>query len=220
MIEIPITSHGILKMLIENVYEKAIDEPSFGDMYGDLCARLSQHVQSNSFVKIIESDEEPPTEDGEPAPASTTGESASSYSVYRWSHDVNTSDSQVVGPFGSPEECMEVALSSESEQEPVDRGDMKLELVKLQIKNGVFIKVMKKVAGEKKEGEDDASQEEGQVDEYYTVFFPVADHEECGQQLSRIFLSEPECVSDANKANSFKRSLLNKCEDEFNKQDM
>ncbi|KAL3909427.1 MAG: hypothetical protein SGARI_002604, partial [Bacillariaceae sp.] len=35
-----------------------------------------------------------------------------------------------------------------------------------------------------------------------------------------IFLSERECVSDANKANSFKRSLLNKCEDEFNKQDI
>jgi translation initiation factor 4G len=208
-------------MLIENVYEKAIDEPSFGDMYGDLCARLSQHVQSNSFVKIIESDEEPPTEDGEPAPASTTGESATSYSVYRWSHDVNTSDSQVVGPFASPEECMEMALSSENEQDPVDRGDMQLELVKLQIKNGVFVKVMKKkTTGEKKDGDDAAEGEEGQVDEYYTVFFPVADHEECGQQLSKIFLSEIECISDANKANSFKRSLLNKCEDEFNKQDI
>lgn len=51
-------------------------------------------------------------------------------------------------------------------------------------------------------------------------FFPVSDHEECGQQLSKIFLSEREAISDANKQNSFKRSLLNKCEDEFNKQDI
>merc|ERR1712238_149003 len=57
-------------------------------------------------------------------------------------------------------------------------------------------------------------------DEFYTVFFPVADHEEFGQQFSKIFLSERECASDATKQNSFKRSLLNKCEDEFNKQDI
>lgn len=52
------------------------------------------------------------------------------------------------------------------------------------------------------------------------MFFPASDHAECGQQLSKIFLSERECVSDANKQNSFKRSLLNKCEDEFTKQDI
>lgn len=99
-----------------------------------------------------------------------------------------------------------------------------MELVKLQIKNGVFIKVLKK---KKKEKSDDEEKEEGEEeeddelkDEYYTVFFPVSEHEECGQQLSKIFLSERESVSDANKQNSFKRSLLNKCEDEFNKQDI
>jgi translation initiation factor 4G len=202
------------------VYEKAIDEPTFGDMYGDLCVKLSQNVHSMSFVKIIESDEEPPTDDGEPAPPSTSGEAASSYSVYRWSNDVNTSDSEILGPYASPEECMQIALSSEAEQEPVERGDMELELVKLQIKNGVFIKIMKKKA---KNGGDGEDAEDGQVeetDEFYTVFFPVADHEECGQQLSKIFLTDRECMSDANKANSFKRLLLNKCEDEFNKQDI
>ncbi|KAG7345792.1 MIF4G domain containing protein [Nitzschia inconspicua] len=218
MAEIPITSHGILKMLIENVYEKAIDEPTFGDMYGDLCVKLSQNVQSTSFVKIIESDEEPPTDDGEPAPPSTSGEAASSYSVYRWSNDVNTSDSEILGPYSSPEECLETALSSEEQPPPIQRGDLELELVKLQIKNGVFIKIMKK-----KTKKDDGEAEDGQVEEaeeYYTVFFPVADHEECGQQLSKIFLTDRECMSDANKSNSFKRLLLNKCEDEFNKQDI
>lgn len=194
-------------------------------MYGDLCVKLSQSVHSMSFVKIVESDEEPPTDDGEPAPPSTSGDAASTYSVYRWSNDVNASDSEVIGPFASPDECLEMALSSESDQEPIERGDMELELVKLQIKNGVFIKIMKKKTKNIVAGDDDAEDEaeDGQVvepDEFYTVFFPVADHEECGQQLSKIFLTDRECMSDANKANSFKRLLLNKCEDEFNKQDI
>ena len=210
MCEIPVWSYEILTMMIANVYEKAIDEPSFGDMYGDLCVKLSQQVQTDSFVKIIESDEEPPTEDGETSPEAVSGQSSSN-SVYRWSNDVSTADSEVVGPFKSLEECFEVALS-DTEQERVERGDVELELVKLQIQGGMFIKVLRKATK--------AEAEEGEEPEFYTVYFPVANHEECGQQLSKIFLSERECMSDASNQNSFRRSLLNKCEDEFNKQDI
>ena len=199
MCEIPILSYDMLTMMIHNVYEKAIDEPTFGDMYADLCAKLSQMAkQGTSFIKIIPSDEEPPT-DGE----ATMGES-SSYKVYRWSNDVSTTDAEIVGPFESPDECTEVALSGE-DVEPTERGDMELELHSLAISNGNFIKIMKK-----KEDEN----------VFYVVYFPVAEHQDCGQQLSRIFLSERECSSDAMKQNSFKRSLLNKCQDEFDKQDI
>jgi translation initiation factor 4G len=212
MCEIPVLSYEILTMMIGNVYEKAIDEPSFGDMYGDLCIKLSQQVQTDSFVKIIESDEEPPTEDGESSPV-TPSEQSSRNAVYRWSNDVGTTDAEIVGPFQSIDECLEVALS-DSEQERIERQDMELELVKLQIKGGMFIKVLKKA------GATDAELEDGEEPEFYTVYFPVADHEACGQQLSKIFLSERECAVDASKQNSFKRSLLNKCEDEFSKQDI
>ena len=82
---------------------------------------------------------------------------------------------------------------------------MELALHRLLIKRGTFIKIMHSHADGK----------------YYTVFFPVAEADECGQQLSqKIFTSEIECQNDATKMNTFKRSLLNKCEDEFNKQDI
>jgi hypothetical protein len=207
MLEIPILSYETLTMMLDNVYDKAIDEPSFGDMYADLCVRLSQSVQGNEFVHVIESDEEPPTDDGQtPSPDSND---SSSHIVYRWSNDVSTSDSEVVGPLSSVDECFEVALSG-SEMTPQDRGDMELELVQVAIRHGRFIKIMKK-KGEVEEGESES---------FFVVFFPVAEVEDCGQQLSEIFLSEVECKSDASKKNSFKRSLLNKCEEEFNKQDI
>ena len=204
MCEIPILSYDMLTMMIHNVYEKAIDEPTFGDMYADLCAKLSQMTKTGTtFIQIIPSDEEPPTEDGEAA--TSTGGESSSYKVYRWSNDVSTTDSEIVGPFASVEECTEAALSGK-DLEPMQRGDdLELELASLNISNGTFIKIMKK-------------KDEENV--FYVVYFPVAEHEECGQQLSTIFLSEIECSSDAVKQNSFKRSLLNKCQDEFDKQDI
>jgi hypothetical protein len=73
----------------------------------------------------------------------------------------------------------------------------------------MFIKVMRK-----------KTVEEGEEATLYTVYFPVSEAKSIGQQMSKIFLSERECVSDSTKQNSFKRSLLNKCEDEFNKQDI
>jgi len=210
MIAIPITSSEMLTMMIENVFDKAIDEPAFGDMYADLCVRLSQSAKVSSFVHVIESDEEPPTEDGDAAAATSNGDdgTSSTYTVYRWSNDVGTSDSEVVGPFDSVDECFEAALSEE-DSEPVQRGDTELELVSVTIRRGVFVKIMKKKGAE-----------EGEKGAFYTVYFPVNEAEECGQQLSSIFLSQVECVSDANKKNTFKRSLLNKCEEEFNKQDI
>ena len=60
MIEIEISSYDMLTMMIENVNVKAIDEPSFGNIYADICVKLSE--TASSFVHITESDEEPPTE--------------------------------------------------------------------------------------------------------------------------------------------------------------
>ena len=222
MIEIEILSYEMLTMMIENVYDKAIDEPSFGDIYADLCVKLSE--TASSFVHIIESDEEPPTESGESATGAGgdgrssaggggSGNEASHNTVYRWSGDVSTTDAEVVGPFSSEEKCREVALgehTDDSISSPIQREEMVLELVSLSIRKNMFIKIMKK----KNPVSDDGTKI------YYTVFFPVSEAEECGQQLSGIYLSEVEAKNDSKKKNSFKRSLLNKCEEEFNKQDI
>lgn len=201
MCDIPILSYEMLTMVIRLVYEKAISEPAFSDMYAELCSQLAQRVKKSSFIKIIESDEDPMAEPGADYNYDEEGASAS----YRWSNDVSTSDGEIVGPFESPEECIDVAIDSDNDTDPVKRGDMELELHRLLIKRGNFIKIMR-------------ARESGK---FYTVYFPVSQAEECGQQLSKkIFTSEIECQNDATKMNTFKRSLLNKCEDEFNKQDI
>ncbi|GKY95874.1 hypothetical protein MPSEU_000548000 [Mayamaea pseudoterrestris] len=202
MVQIPVTSKEILTMMIDRVYDKAIDEPAFGDMYSDLCFKLSHSAKVDDFVHIIESDEEPPTE----GDATWDRGDSTSNTVYRWSNDVSTGDNEIVGPFDSIDACWEVALS-EVEATPSPRDEnMELELVEVAIRRGIFVKIMKK-----KDSDDSV---------FYTVYFPVNEANECGQQLSEIFLSRVECESDANKKNHFKNSLLNKCEEEFSKEDI
>jgi translation initiation factor 4G len=188
MCEIPLESYETLSMMIRFVYEKAIDEPSFGDMYADLCALLSRTAQTSSFVHFIQSDEE--KDNGSPQ-------------VWRWSNDVSHDDGEIVGPFEDEDDAFDAALADET-MAPIERGEMTLELVRLRIANDTFIKILKNTEN----------------DDHYVVFFPMKEAEECGQQMSEFFLTERECRSDASKHNSFKRSLLNKCQDEFNKQDI
>ena len=203
MCEVPILSYEILAMIIKRVYDKAIFEPTFGDMYSELCLRLSQTAKRADFVKIIESDEEPPTEDG----TEGDGTSSSENLVYRWSNDVDTNDDEVVGPFDTPEECIDAALDPDNCPDPVKRGDQELVLHNVKIRRGTFIKTLR-------------AKEGAEGDKYYAVFFSKDQAENIGQQMSDIFLSEREAINNGIKENSFRRSLLNKCEDEFDKQDI
>lgn len=201
MCDIPILSYQMLTLVIKMVYEKAISEPAFSDMYANLCYRLSQAAKKGTFIRIIESDEDPLAEPGAEVDYGVEGSGSVSY---RWSNDVSTSDAEVMGPFDNDQQCIDAALT-DSGADPVKREDMELTLHRLLIQRGNFIKIMH-------------SHSDGK---YYASFFPVSKADECGQQLSlEIFTSEIEAQNHATKMNTFKRSLLNKCEDEFNKQDI
>ena len=201
MCEIPIQSYEQLSLIIKLVYEKAIGEPAFSDMYANLCYRLSQVAKKSAFVKIIETDEDPHAEPGEAPRTNADGSVA-----YRWSNNVSTTDAEVFGPYDSVDACLEVAMSEDNNgDDHLPRGDVELTLVRLVIRRGIFVKVMHCAASDK----------------YYTVFFSASEAESAGQQMSsEIFTSEIEAQNHASKMNTFKRSLLNKCEDEFNKQDI
>lgn len=42
----------MLRTLVQAVFDKALDEPTFVDMYADLCVRLNERSTSWSFVKV------------------------------------------------------------------------------------------------------------------------------------------------------------------------
>ena len=126
---------------------------------------------------------------------------------FYWTSSINSTDSKVVGPFASANDCEEAALGADP-PEAVDRGDMDLAIDKLVVENDVFIKVMKRT---------DAP---NGSEEYYVVFFAVSEAEAVGQQLAGPYDTIDECMKQAQKQNSFKHALLNKCQDEFDKADI
>ena len=49
----PIETMDILRTVIMLVFDKALMEPAFGDMYSDLCLKLQQKLPTNSFVRTV-----------------------------------------------------------------------------------------------------------------------------------------------------------------------
>jgi len=183
MIQLPIASAPVLQAMINTVFEKAIDEPSFGDMYADLCALMSGNVNYDSFIHVIEGQEQ-------------------GSQFYQWSADIGVDDAEVVGPFSSEKEAINHVFDADGESlSPIPRGDKQMKLVTLKIVDGIFIKVLQN-------GSD-----------YYTVHFMVEDAQK-GDISENTYMTRKECMAAAQKANSFKRSLLYKCEDEFRKSDI
>jgi translation initiation factor 4G len=195
--DIKVESYEMLDLMISRIYEKAVDEPSFGDMYANLCHEMSEKVSPDEFIKFVN------YKASNSSNAFDTNEGP-----FFWSSNISTTDRQVVGPFDSVEDCMEAALDCDanSSYPPIDRGEMELALKELIVDDGMFIKVMSRVGGDGSE-------------EFYIVFFAVENALESGQSLSEPFDDIDACINDSKKKNSFKFSLLNKCQDEFQKKD-
>jgi len=188
--DIEISSRAILEVIIQNVFAKAIDEPAFGGIYAELCKRMSDRVTPESFIHAI------PNIDGDMQEIS-----------FRWSSDVDAADSEVIGPFSSANECISAARDGGNDRTPRNGMDMLLE--KLCVRDNIFIKVLK------------LNDSKSEKDVFYTVFFSLDNSKECGLELSEnSFPTAEACKKDAVKKNSFKRSLLNMCQLEFEKQDI
>ncbi|CAN0493197.1 unnamed protein product, partial [Hapterophycus canaliculatus] len=52
LLALPLDSKKMLRTLVQSVCNKAIDEPTFADMYADLCVRLSHRSTPWSFVEV------------------------------------------------------------------------------------------------------------------------------------------------------------------------
>lgn len=52
LLDLPMDSLRQLRTLVQAVFDKALDEPNFVDMYADLCVRLNERSTSWSFVKV------------------------------------------------------------------------------------------------------------------------------------------------------------------------
>jgi hypothetical protein len=69
-------------------------------------------AKKGTFIKIIESDEDPMPEEG-----ADYNEGASGSVSYRWSNDIGTSDAEIMGPFEDEQQSIDAALADEEIEE-------------------------------------------------------------------------------------------------------
>ncbi len=119
LLNIKIECLEMLNILVDLVFDKAVEEHHFVDMYADICSRLVQESSRWSFVKAIYNMDA---------------------NQWCWTPDVGE-DKMVVGPFDDIKKALEFVRSDEADVEPIPTPfDMKL--VAFRIFSGKFVKIV------------------------------------------------------------------------------
>lgn len=128
MCSIDISSYETLNMIIHNIYEKVISEPSLCDLFADMCIQLSKNVNSSSFIHVL--------------PVNVNGVQA-----FRWSIVVNSEIEDIIGPFESSLDCFKFAFKSIDRKyvtiKPKRREGREMKLVTYRVVDDTFLKVLK-----------------------------------------------------------------------------
>ncbi len=119
LIDIKIESLEMLNMLVRLVFDKAVEEHHFVDMYADLCFRLVQESSRWSFVKAIYNMDA---------------------NQWCWTPDVGK-DKMVMGPFSDIEKALEFVRNGDEDMQPIPTP-FDMELVAFRIFSGKVIKIM------------------------------------------------------------------------------
>ncbi|KAI9909405.1 hypothetical protein PsorP6_014734 [Peronosclerospora sorghi] len=167
----------MLQAVIKIIFDKAVSEPHFCDMYADLCVHLETHWKVWSFLKIVQNDDD---------------------KSFYWTA-MSNSDSEVVGPFDTVTSALESARSEEFEPVPAPSN---IKLHEVRIQNHKFVKVWMKEDGTKRQ-----------------CYWSGQDLDDLGddQVLNGPYESHEVASRVALKTCSFKRILLNACQEEFEK---
>ncbi|KAF0698086.1 Aste57867_11272 [Aphanomyces stellatus] len=171
--EIDMESLDMLSAVITIIFDKALGEPHFCEMYANLCVRLEQHWKVWSFLQIVRHDDD---------------------DKWYWT-TMSDTDAEVVGPFTTKEELFENA-----EEDPLEvlNAPDGLSLKEVRVRKGKFIKVWESNGDFFWSGQNVEDLGEGQV-------------------LNGPFETHDHANVNAIKTTSFKRILLNACQEEFEK---
>jgi translation initiation factor 4G len=180
----------MLSKIISLVFDKAVDEPNFGEMYATLCVDVSKKSGEWSVVR--------------------TGRDLDKAGKFFWTDDIMV-EKEIVGPFTSREECIAAATA---EAEPAAQArTQKLRLSELVISGDKFIKILESMEGPHQYFTVFRALSEGEGEEGGAA----AGEEKLRDRIHGGFEDEQSAMEDGHRATTFKKLLLKKCQEEFYK---
>lgn len=187
-----IESMDMLRAVINLIFDKALGEPHFCDMYADLCLELNKGWQVWDFLKTVRNDEE---------------------KMHYWTV-LSGRDAEVIGPFSEIKQVVQSIDTGEIQPIPAPKT---LELHQLKIRSGMFIKVWIDLPTAKTTVEEEDEEEEEEPPKFYWSGERISELTP-EHMLRGKFASKNEALLSASKQTSFKRFLLNNCQIEFQKE--
>ncbi|OQR81538.1 eukaryotic translation initiation factor 4 gamma [Thraustotheca clavata] len=171
--EIDMESPEMVLSVIKIIFDKALGEPHFCDMYANLCVFLDQKWNVWSYLQIVQNDDE---------------------RKWYWT-TMSDNDAEVVGPFSTINDLFESAADDPIDVVAAPEG---IKLKQVRVRNGKFIKIWE-VNNE--------------------LYWSGQNVEDLGssQTLVGPFEAFEQANINAVKSTSFKRILLNSCQEEFEK---
>eukprot|EP01041_Mallomonas_annulata_P005669 gene5669-11442_t len=122
--EIPIDTNSMLDRLVLLVFEKAIQEPSFANLYADMCSSLESESRHWAFLQVVFNKDS---------------------NQFVWVKDL-TFDKELAGPYSSPKDCELAALAQTPPSfQPVNA---KVQVQEVEVKSGILIKIFKNLENE------------------------------------------------------------------------
>jgi len=119
--EIPVDTNAMLDKLIELVFEKAIQEPNFSNLYAEMCSKLESQSRYWAFLQVFYHRDS---------------------NQFMWMVDL-TFDKELAGPYGSPKEC--IAAATAQIPAPVQPISYEVKVHEVLVANGILIKIFKAV---------------------------------------------------------------------------
>lgn len=173
--EMEIKSLEMLRAVITLIFDKALGEPHFCDMYADLCVRLEGKWLVWSFLQIVRDDDT---------------------KKFYWT-TIDEPEEEVVGPFSKVSDVLESIDSNAIFPIPAPKN---LKLSQMILRSNKLVKIWK----------EESSQEfywSGTCREDLTP----------DTALNGVYDTSEEAQHHATKSTSFKRIILNSCQEEFQK---
>ena len=88
MCEVSVGSSAELEKMIELVFEKAINDTNFANLYAEMCVTLESRSKSWAFLQFVHSRDD---------------------QSYFWIRDLSF-DNMLAGPYHAPEQCIDATL--------------------------------------------------------------------------------------------------------------
>ena len=172
--EISIATNAMLDKVISIIFQKAVLEPNFSNLYAEMCARLEKESRYWAFLQVVHNVDK---------------------KVFFWVKDLDF-EPLLAGPYRAVKDC--VSAAEATKLPALSQVDFRLQVQEVLVTADVLLKIFKNTGN----------------DDYYFSYMPFV-------ELDRSMISEGTFASleaaqaDALKKNSFRRRLLNVCQEEF-----